>query len=56
MQWWGALTQQFQQIAQAAVADAHSRKSADAPAQTGSASPAAKPARKGQAAKPRKAL
>lgn len=55
MQWWGALTQQFQQIAQAAVADAHSRKSADAPAQTGSASPAAKPARKGQAAKSRKA-
>lgn len=55
MQWWGALTQQFQQIAQAAVADAHSRKSADAPAQTGSAAPAAKPARKGQAAKSRKA-
>ncbi len=56
MQWWGALTQQFQQIAQAAVADAHSRKSADAPAQTGAASPAPKSARKGQAAKPRKAL
>ena len=56
MQWWGALTQQFQHIAQAAVADAQSRKSADAPAaQAGSASPAAKPARKGQAAKPRKA-
>jgi hypothetical protein len=56
MQWWGALTQQFQQIAQAAVADAQSRKSTDAPAQTGAASPAPKPARKGQAAKPRKAL
>jgi hypothetical protein len=56
MQWWGALTQQFQQIAQAAVADAQSRKSADAPGQTGAASPAPKPARKGQAAKPRKAL
>jgi hypothetical protein len=56
MQWWGALTQQFQHIAQAAVADAQSRKSADAPAaQAGSASPTAKPARKGQAAKPRKA-
>ena len=56
MQWWGALTQQFQQIAQAAVADAQSRKSTDAPAQTGAASPAPKPARKGQVAKPRKAL
>jgi hypothetical protein len=56
MQWWGALTQQFQHIAQAAVADAQSRKSADAPAaQAGRVSPAAKPARKGQAAKPRKA-
>jgi len=56
MQWWGALTQQFQHIAQAAVADAQSRKSADAPAaQAGSVPPAAKPARKGQAAKPRKA-
>lgn len=56
MQWWGALTQQFQQIAQAAVADAQSRKGTDAPAQTGAASPAPKPARKGPAAKPRKAL
>jgi hypothetical protein len=56
MQWWGALTQQFQHIAQAAVADAQSRKSADAPAaQAGRVSPAAQPARKGQAAKPRKA-
>ena len=55
MQWWGALTQQFQQIAQAAVADAQTRKGADAAVQPGGAGPAAKPARKGRAPKSRKA-
>ena len=55
MQWWGALTQQFQQIAQAAVADAKTRKGVDAAGQPGGAGPAAKPARKGRAPKNRKA-
>ena len=55
MQWWGALTQQFQQIAQAAVADAQTRKGADAAVQPGGPGPAAKPARKGRAPKNRKA-
>lgn len=53
MQWWGALTQQFQQIAQAAVADAQTRKGADAAGQSGGT--AAKPVRKGRAPKSRKA-
>jgi hypothetical protein len=55
MQWWGALTQQFQQIAQAAVADAKTRKGVDAAGQPGGAGPAAKPARKGRTPKNRKA-
>ena len=55
MQWWGALTQQFQQIAQSAVADAKTRKGADAAGQPGGAGPAAKPARKGRTPKNRKA-
>lgn len=55
MQWWGALTQQFQQIAQAAVADAQTRKGADAAVQPGGPGPAAKPARKGRTPKNRKA-
>jgi hypothetical protein len=55
LQWWGALTQQFQQIAQAAVADAQTRKGADAAVQPGGPGPAAKPARKGRTPKNRKA-
>ncbi len=49
MQWWGALTQQFQQIANAAVADAQANKPgakvqapAAAPADTGAPSPSPK--------------
>jgi hypothetical protein len=46
MQWWGALTQQFQQIASAAVADAQAR-AADAPPaeQAGSSEPRTVPSR-----------
>ncbi len=45
MQWWGALTQQFQHIAQAAVADAQARKrDAAAPLQESGAAAAARKA------------
>ena len=49
MQWWGALTQQFQSIAQAAIKDASTRKPSTAAPRTGKKSATPKSASKAKA-------
>jgi hypothetical protein len=49
MQWWGALTQQFQSIAQAAIKDASARKPSTAAPRTGKKSATPKSASKAKA-------
>jgi hypothetical protein len=53
MQWWGALTQQFQQIASAAMADAQARAT-DAPtAEKAAGDQGAAPSRRPRKSKPK---
>jgi hypothetical protein len=52
MQWWGALTQQFQSIAQAAIKDASVRKPSTAAPRTGKKSATSKSATKAKAKAP----
>jgi len=54
MQWWGALTQQFQSIAQAAIKDASARKPVTAAPRTGKKSATLKSASKAKAPAGRK--
>ncbi len=54
MQWWGALTQQFQSIAQAAIKDASARKPSTAAPRTGKKSATLKSASKAKAPAGRK--